>query len=515
MRTKNTLINVVCGMGGQVITILVQFIVRGIFIKLLGIEYLGVSGLFGNILMLLSLAELGVGNAIIYSLYKPLADKNESKIKALMDLYAKAYHTIAFVVLIVGLAFIPLLKYIIRDTPNISENLIVLYLLYLANSLMTYFFAYKRSLIIADQKEYIVTLVTQCFTIVSSIIQIIFLYLTRNFLIYLIIQIVGSLLCNIYISYKANTMYPILQCKEKTLLEADEKQAIWKNIKALLIYKIGALLTIGLDNIIISSFVGIAAVGIYSNYTLITDKITGILGQIFSATTASVGNLNVEADTRKKEEIYHVMLFVAFWLFGFSSVCIYILINPFIALWAGKDYLLSESVVIAMVFCFYFIGIHNPTMIFRNTMGLYVQGKYRPLIGALVNAVTSIIMVKPFGVLGVVLGTLMSRLLVLSWYEPLVIYKYRFNKSPLQYFKKYVVYCLLTVIAAGITKLCCLLLPSGGIWHFIIKMMLCIIIPNFVFFLCCFKMKEFNYIREITSQIWKKIYRSLGKKVIE
>lgn len=515
MRTKNTLINVVCGMGGQAITILVQFIVRGIFIRLLGIEYLGVSGLFGNILMLLSLAELGVGNAIIYSLYKPLANKDESKIKALMDLYAKAYHTIAAVVLILGLAFIPLLKYIIRDTPNISENLIILYLLYLANSLMTYFFAYKRSLIIADQKEYIVTLVTQCFTIASSIIQIVFLYLTRDFLIYLIIQILCSLLCNIYISYRANRMYPILKSKEKPLLDNAEKQAICKNIKALLIYKIGALLTIGLDNIIISSFVGIAAVGIYSNYTLITDKVNGILSQIFSATTASVGNLNVEADTQKKEEIYHIMLFIAFWLFGLSSVCIYILINPFIALWAGKDYLLSDAVVIIMVFCFYFIGIHNPTMIFRNTMGLYVQGKYRPLIGAIVNAVTSVIMVKPFGILGVVLGTLMSRLLVLSWYEPMVIYKYRFNKSSKRYFKKYITYCLITVIAAGITKVFCIPLPMNSIWSFITKIILCLIVPNLIFFICCFRTKEFSDIKALTSQMWKKLYHSLGKKVVE
>lgn len=515
MRTKNALINVVYGIGGQALTMIVQFVVRGIFIRLLGIEYLGVSGLFGNILMLLSLAELGVGNAIIYSLYKPLAKQDTAKVKALMDLYAKAYHAIAGVVLVLGLAFIPLLKYIIGDAPAISESLIVLYLLYLANSLMTYFFAYKRSLIIADQKEYIVTLITQCFTIASSIIQIIFLYFTRNFLVYLIIQILGSLLCNMYISYKANKMYPILNSKEKFLLDQVEKQTIWKNIKALLIYKIGALLTIGLDNIIISSFVGIAAVGIYSNYTLITDKVNGVLNQIFSATTASVGNLNVEAENEKKEEIYHVMLFIAFWLYGLSSVCIYILVNPFIALWAGKDYLLSEAIVITMVFCFYFIGVHNPTMIFRNTMGLYVQGKYRPLIGAIVNAVTSIIMVKPFGVLGVVLGTLMSRLLVLSWYEPVVIYKYRFNKSPLGYFKKYCMYCLMTVIAAGITKVCCLPLAHYSIGNFIVKMIICLIIPNVIFLAYYFKTKEFSYIRNIVTQIFKKIYHALGKKVVE
>lgn len=496
-------------MGCQFVHILVQFIVRAIFIQLLGIEYLGVNGLFSNILTMLALAELGVGNAIIFSMYKPLAKKDEKTIKALMNLYSKAYKLIALVIFILGIMVVPFLKYIIKEAPNVSENLTLLYLLFLLNSLTTYFFAYKRSLIIADQKEYIVTVWTQIFSIVANVIQIIFLYLTRNFIVYLGIQITFSLLTNLYLAHKANQLYPILKDKEKIQLGKEEKEGIMKNIKALILYKVGALLTIGLDNIIISSCMGIAWVGIYCNYTLIVDKLTAILSQIFTSMTASVGNLNTQEDMDKKEIIYKVMLYLAFWLFGVAGICIYILINPFIRLWIGETYLLDEVTVIVIALGFYFYGIHNPTMVYRNAMGLYVQGKLRPIIGAVVNGIVSILLVGPCGIMGVVLGTLMSRLLVLSWYEPLIIYKHGLKRSVKPYYMKYLYYALIFILSGMLTRLCVEPMSGTGIGSFILKGIISIIVPSGVFLIGTFKSIEFQYIWKLGERLIKKLIASL------
>lgn len=511
MRTRNSMVNISCSMVGQLVHIIVQFFVRAIFIGLLGIEYLGVNGLFSNILAMLALAELGVGNAIIFSMYKPLANKDEKKIKALMNLYAKAYRLIAMVVFVLGIMIVPFLKYMVKEAPNVSENITLLYFLFLLNSLTTYFFAYKRSLIIADQKEYIVTIWSQIFSIAANILQIIFLYLTRNFIVYLSIQIIFSLLTNLVLAYRANKLYPILRHKEKVQLEREERESIFKNIKALILYKIGALLTIGLDNIIISTFMGIAWVGIYCNYTLIVDKLTGILGQIFTSMTASVGNLNAEEDIDKKEQIYKVLLYLAFWLFGLSGICIYILINPFITLWIGKAYLLDELTVVIIALGFYFYGIHNPTMVFRNTMGLYVQGKFRPIIGAAVNGIVSILLVGPWGIKGVVLGTLMSRLLVLSWYEPLVIYKCGLKRSVKPYYMKYLYYSGVFIGSAVLTRLAVLGVSGLGVGAFLIKMLLSVSIPSVLFMLMTVRTAEFQYMWKLGKQLISKMRLPLGR----
>lgn len=515
MRTKNSMINISCSMVGQIIHILIQFFVRAIFIQLLGIEYLGVNGLFSNILAMLALAELGVGNAIIFSMYKPLAQKDEKTIKALMNLYSKAYRLIAAVIFVLGIMVVPFLKYIIKEAPNVSENLILLYFLFLMNSLTTYFFAYKRSLIIADQKEYIVTIWTQIFSIVANVLQIIFLYLTRNFVVYLGIQIAISLLTNLYLAHKANQLYPILKDKEKVELGKAEKESIMKNIKALILYKIGALLTIGLDNIIISSFMGIAWVGIYCNYTLIVDKLTSILSQIFTSMTASVGNLNAEDDMNKKEVIYRVMLYLAFWLFGISGICVYILINPFITIWIGEAYLLDELTVIIIALGFYFYGIHNPTMVYRNAMGLYVQGKFRPIIGAVVNGIVSVLLVGSWGIKGVVLGTLMSRLLVLSWYEPLVIYKHGLQRSVKSYYMKYLYYSLLFTIGAVLSRFSIAYLPGEGMIVFILKAIIAILISGLVFLVATFRTVEFQYLWQIGEQFIRKITGALRRMRVQ
>lgn len=517
MRSKNSLVNIVFGIGGKFLTIFTQFFVRTIFIHYLGSEYLGVNGLFTNILSILSLAELGIGNAIIFSLYKPLAQKDNKKVKALMGLYEKSYRIIAIIVLTLGLLLVPFLKYIIKNPPNINENLILIYVLFLLNSVISYLFAYKRSLIIADQKEYIVTIITNIFNLLSSILQIIMLIVTKSFINYLIVQIVSTIITNIYISSKADKIYPMLKNKDRECLDKEEMYNIFKNVKALIIYKVGTLLTVGLDNIVISTFVGVITVGIYSNYTMIVNSINSILNQVFNALTASVGNLNAGDDVEKKEFMYHILLFTAFWLYGFCTICLYVLINPFIEIWAGSDYLLGTATTLAIVLNFYFLGMNNPTMIFRNTLGLYIQGKYRPIIGAIINIIISLLFVNRYGILGVVLGTLVSRILVLSWYEPRIIYKNTFNKSASVYLYRYIIYTITVLIVGLISNILLsnltIRLGLMGLNAFITKLIGCIFITNIIFYVLYWRTREFKYLKMQATNLKNKLIKS--KKIKE
>lgn len=509
MRFKNSFINIIFGLGGHFVITGVQFLVRTVFIFQLGKAYLGVNGLFTNVLSILSLAELGIGNAIIYSLYKPLAEKDNNKVKALMGLYEKAYRIIAAVILVLGLMLIPFLKYIIKDPPQIPENIILIYLLFLINSVTSYLFVYKTSLIIADQKQYIVTIITNLFSVLGAIGQISMLFFTRSFIGFLVTQIFFVITNNIYLVYKANKMYPILKEKQNIQLEKEEKANIFKNVRALIIYKIGALFTIGLDNILISSFIGIVWVGIYSNYTMLTGKIHKILSQIFSALTASVGNLNAGDDINKKEFIYKTLLFIAFWLYGFCSICLYMLLNPFIELWVGREYLLTNITTLIIVLNFYFLGMHDPTMIFRNTLGLYVQGRYRPLIGAFINIIISMALIGRYGILGVVLGTLFSRVLVLAWYEPFIIYKNAFNKSVIKFYVKYIFYTITVIVTAIVCSLFSNyldgILALNKINQFVTKLTICLVIPNMFFLIIYWNVKEFQYLKSNTQVMISKI----------
>ena len=303
-RTANTARNATFGLVSQIINIVLSFISRTIFISVLGAEYLGINGLFTNILMLLSFAELGIGNAIIYGMYKPLATDDKEKIKSLMALYAKAYKLIGTFVFVVGLLVIPFMDLIIKEVPNITENIILIYILFLLNTSLSYFFVYKKSIITVDQKNYIVLLYQQLFKVLQTVLQITFLWLTGNYLIFLFIQITITLLENIYVSQKADKMYPFLKEKKIESLDKGERHQIFANIKALFLYKFGSVILNGTDNIIISALIGITAVGINSNYVLIISAISAVVGQIMNGFTASIGNLNaVAAKERDRKSV--------------------------------------------------------------------------------------------------------------------------------------------------------------------------------------------------------------------
>ncbi len=504
-RTKNSIRNSTVSLITQILTVVINFIVKTVFIHTLGSEYLGVNGLFSNIITMLSLADLGIGVAIPYSLYKPLAEHDTNKINIFMKFYAKVYNMIGIIVLTFGLLLTPFLSFLIKDMPEIS-NLKFIYALFVIHSASSYFFVYKRFLIESDQKGFITSMIVFIFSTILSVLQIIILLLTKNYILFLLSSIVIVILQNIYISHKAMQLYPFLKKKNVGKMKKEDIQDITKNVSSLLIYRVGNVVTNGTDNIIISKFIGLIVVGLYSNYLLIINSLNLVLTQIFNAITASIGNLVVTTNGKRSSNIYEKLNLFNFWLYALCGSCLLSLLNPFIELWIGKEYLLSFSVVFLLVLNFYITGMQAVTTAFRNAYGLFYKAKYRPLVMIAINIVVSIILVHFMGITGVVLGTITSRILTVAWLDPCIVYRYGFRKQPKRYFIKYILFFLLFLGTSFIAYLTVNLIPNGNFLWFILKAMICFLLTNGIFYLIFKDTDDFKY-------FYQKFYNLIGSKI--
>lgn len=495
-RLKNSVRNSFWGAFSNILITIINFIVRTIFIKTLGNEYLGINGLFTNILYVLNFAELGFGNAIIYNLYKPVAENDKERIKTLINLYKKIYLFIGIIVLSLGLLVIPFLGYIIKEPPKITENLNFIYILYLLETAGTYFLGYKRSILLVYQKNYITSLTTLIFSIIKSFIQIIVLLLTHNYLLYLLIYILSTLISELFIILYVNKKYPFL--KEKNIIKAtkNEINVIFKNVKSLFLYKLGNTVLSGTDNIILSMIVGIGAVGLYSNYSLIITALSGVLWNILSGLTGSIGNLNVYKDKEKQKSIFEECLFVSCLLYGFGMICIALLINPFITIWIGEEYLISQITVIYLVLVCYFRGIVYPSNAYRDTLGLFKDGKIMPLISAIINIILSFVLGYFYKMNGIFLATIISIVTTTFWCMPKIIYNKIFDSSFSEYLKKFLIYTLPFIISYFVCINLFKLFSSNSFLILIIKGIIVLVITMILFVLIEYKQREFKEIKK-------------------
>jgi O-antigen/teichoic acid export membrane protein len=495
-RTINSIRNTLFGMIVKIIVVILSFITRTVFLYYLNIEYLGINGLFTNILTILSLAELGVGTALIYSMYKPLADNDKKAISALLNFYAKIYWIISLIIGILGLAIIPALGFIIKDYSG-DENLVIIYLLFLLNTVLSYLYIYKRSIIEADQKQYIISKIQLYFNIIKSVFQIFVLIFTQNFILYLVIQILITFCENIFVSQKADKMYTFLREYKKEKISIKEKRSIWKNIKSLMIYKVAGTLLDGTDNIIISAFIGVAWVGMLSNYTLILGAFSMFASQFTSAITASVGNFIAKESRERQEFLFRVVTLVHFLIYGISFICLYILLNPFIELWLGGNFVLNTKTVFVVSINWYIYGMLSSTWVFRSTMGLFVYGKYRPLVTAFINLVVSIYLVNLMGLTGVLLGTIIARVTTNVWFDPLIIYKYGLGKSVNTYYYSWLKYLILILFNIFILSYLVKFVSGPEYLTFLIKALICLLVSSSSMLVVLGRTEEFKYLVKI------------------
>ena len=500
MRSKSSAKNLVVALIGQAFGLIISFIARIIFVKFLSDEYLGLNGLFTNLLTMLSLVELGVGSALVYSLYKPLADGDNEKVKSLMDLYRKSYNIIGGVVLIIGILFIPFYRYLISEVPSIS-HLDFIYILFVLNTSISYFYSYKRSLIICDQKRYIETIYRYVFYFLLNVFQIIVLFLTHNYILYLITQVVFTWLENICISIKADRMYPYLKDKNIKKLDKKELNTISKNVRAMLFHKIGGVVVNSTDNILISKLVGLIAVGMYSNYYLITSALDTITAQFFNAITASVGNLGACTNSKKVKETFNTTFFLNYLIYGVITVCLLILFNPFIEVWLGKKYLFDFGVVLVITICFYLKGIRKTCLTFKDALGLFWQDRYKPIIESIINLVASIILGIKYGVLGIFMGTIISTVTTSLWIEPYVLYKYYFKENIIDYLYRFIKYTLVVVLTYLIVQKIVILISINGILGLLIKGVVSLILSILIMTIVFIKTNEIKHVKKIFKDI--------------
>lgn len=436
-RKKNVITNMFVGTLFQFVSLLIGFVNRTFFIKLLSEEYLGVNSLFTNILTILSFAELGIGNAIVFNLYKPLANDDEKQVNLLLKFYRDTYSLIGIVILIAGLILVPFLPHLIESMPNIKENIYLIYVLFLLDTVVSYFFTYRMAIIQADQKNYIIVRVVQSFKIVLVIIQIIQLYFTHDYYLYIILQLLNTIITYNYLAYKSKEMYPYTVKLPKENLPKKEARSIFKNVRALFINKVGSVVLNGTDSIIISKYLGLALLGLYSNYYLIINAMAQILSQVFNSFTASIGNLIAVDSQGKSKKVFDQLFYFVCFVYCVISICLYLLFNDFITIWIGEKYLLSDIVVFAIVLHFYINGTQFAAFTYRQTSGLFLQYRYNPLFASSLNIFLSIFLAKYIGLSGVFFATTISRLSTAGWIDALVIYREVFHDDVWTYYRKY------------------------------------------------------------------------------
>lgn len=495
-RTERSVKNISVSLFTQLLNILFQFVLRTIFIMVLSKEYLGLNGLFSNILSCLSFAELGFGAAITFSLYKPLANNDYKAIAGIMNYFKIVYYCVACFVLIVGTLLTPFLPYLINGTPSIS-NIYLIYILFVINSSLSYLGIYKSTLIIADQRKDIVDKNNIVFKLLQLFLQGLILLTTHNYNLYLLIQIIMTVLCNFSISIIVDRRYNYLKAMGNEVISDNVRDEIKNNVRATLLHKIGAVVIFSTDNILLSKFFGLIIVGLYSNYYLIINTLSILTGQIQSSIVASVGNLGVTESSEKKMLVFHRYMFVNFWIFSFTSSCLISLFNPFVEIWLGKDFLLPYSVVSILVFNYFITGLRSASATFNNAFGLFWHTRQLPIIESFLNIVLSIIFACSFGYIGIFIGTSVSSLLTGIWYEPYVLYKMAFNVSPKKYYLKLVEYSSVAFICALISFLIINCVEISGIVGITLKFIIAIIIPNLILFLIYYKSKRFIYYKNL------------------
>lgn len=509
-RTKNTIRNVTFSSLKFAVQLVLQFVLRAVIIYKLGAEYLGLNGLFTNVLGLLSIAELGIGGAITYSMYKPIAENDIEKVKALQNLYKKVYFVIALIVAVVGLSLTPALPYLIKDgASEININIYIVYILFLFNMVTSYFSAHKRSLLFAYQRNDVENKIKASTLCISAIIEISVILLFSNYYVYMGVLFIGTILDCVLVHVFANKLFPEINGKAVKDLSKNDKKAIIKNVSGVSLNQIGGQLISSTDNLILSSLFGLIVTGVYSNYALIVTTLISFNILLLQSVQGSAGNLVATTNKDVVYNNYQKVNFISAWFSGFCAICLITLFQPFMYIYqimthAESSLVMEFSIVVVVVVNFYINTMRRATNTFKNATGLMWYDGWKAIVECIINLSVSIWLAHVLGVIGIFLGTLISAVLVPLWYEPLILYKKYFQKSVWRYFGKFALYTVVTVGAGALTYWLCSLLPFAGIGWFVLKCGICLVVPNVIFLLCYFKTSEFKGVIGLAKQVLKR-----------
>ncbi len=508
-RTSNVIKNSGASLLNRLVHTLIQFGMRTVFIYFLGNEYTGISGLFTDILQVLSLMELGLDTSMVYALFGPVARQDKKRICALMTFYRKAFTIIGVVVLCAGVLCVPFLQYIVKGVPNIREDIRGIFLMYVVTTAFSYFLVYKTVLLRANQKSRIISNWTTIIYIAESIIEVILLFIFRAFYAYLIVHLIATVARNLILSRKTDKLYPEYVAKTGETLSKEDTRKLIRDLACLTVYSTAGVVIYSTDSIFISAFVGTVQVAIIGNFSLIINSVRHIVSQIVNAAKPSIGNLAATSDNDKQEAVFNRMNFLAFWVCCFTCTCMFVLLNPFVGdIWFNESYKVSMLIIGVMTANYYIAVMVFPVESFRTANGLFVQGWMRPAIMAVLNIVLDYFWGKAWGILGIFAATTVSRLATQVWYDPWLVYRRVFKRPVCGYFVKYAVYAAVTALSCAAAYGLGLLLPATRpLLGFVIRLIIACIVPNLLVVILYRKTEEFRYVKGMAGRLLKKLKR--------
>ena len=480
--------------ASELVLAILKFLSRRFFVLFLGKGYLGLNGLFTDLLSVLSLAELGFGVSITYSLYRPAAQGDTEQIKSLMGLYRRVYRAVGGTVLALGVLLMPFLDFFVKEMPEDIPCIPLIYLLNVLGAAIPYFFSYKSTLLYVYQKKYLDAAIRTAVTALATAAQIVLLSVTGSYIQYLALSIVAALAQNAAVSWKTDRLYPYLKEREISPLPPDVLADLRRNVSAMMLHRMGTVAVFGTDNLLIAKFAGVVHAGMYSNYTMIRGLLNVVINALSHAVTPAMGNLSATAALEDRRRAFARLSFCGGWLFGWMSVCLYCLYDPFIGLWLGDGWLLPGPAVLLIVANFYVTSMRIPVANTKSVMGLFRDDRYKSIIEALLNLIISVLLGRRWGITGILAGTLASTMALPFWIEPLGLYRYGLKQAAGKYFRDYFLHLALTMAAGAMTVLLCRA-TGEGLPGFLQKGICCALTPNMVYLAAYWRREECRFLR--------------------
>lgn len=495
---KNAKRNMVAGLLNKTIVMIFPFIVRTVINLYLGSEYLGLNSLFSSILTVLSLSELGFGTAVVYHMYKPVAENNIPLVCALLNFYKKAYRIVGTVILAIGLLLIPYLPYLIKGECPDTINLSIVYIVFLINTVISYFLsAYLNSLLIVYQRSDITSLINTVVTVVLNILQIITIIITKNYFLYCLLLPLSTIANNIWVWLFTRKEFPQYSCYGK--IDKDLLENIKKLIAGAFIQKASGVTRNALDSVCTSAFLGLSMTAIYNNYYTIANSITVFLSILYSSVLGGIGNhIAIKSPKDNFLEMKKID-FLYLWVSGWCTICLLCLYQPFMKLWMGENMILPLPAVIMFCVYFYLLKLGDIRCLYTDANGLWWEHRYRAIVEFVLNVVLNITLGKLFGIYGIIMATIITIFFCNYIWGSAITFNCYFEKgTKIQYYQYQMIFSVITLGICAITYGLCIFISFKSMFlTIIIRGIVCVIVPNTLYYIVYRHTEEFIYLRKI------------------
>lgn len=510
MRTKKSLINILVSCMAYLLTMVGSFVTRGVFSRVLGLDTVGIDGVFLNMASMLGIVEMGLGVSIVYKLYRPIADGDMEAVAVILKFLRKAYRVIVLVVMIIGAVLSLFAGFLVNEGEYSKPWLSAIFLLYVLDVLSSYLFAYKRAMFIADQRNYVNNLCRMACQTIAYGMEIVVLLQFGSFVGYLLVKIAFRVMECLAISRFYDKNYRSIQLDTQKEMDPTERRDLFTNLRALLLHKVASFTLYSSANIITVFFQGLTVGGIYSNYMMIVTGLTSLSNEVFNGIIASFGNLmNSTEDSERVYDNYQALYFINYLIYSFFTASFICVLEPFTKVWIGENATFPIATTVLISVYLYMTGMRQSVLMVKSSAGIYRPDRYFAVLEAVLNIGLAMILVNFIGVFGIVLGNILSLFLVPFWTQPCIVYHTVFRRSAKSYYFKYIFYAVMTAAISGLTYWACTFIPAGPL-QLVLTLAVCLILPNGINLLCFARTKEFRMLFQMAREMLSRIKNILA-----